>query len=91
MPVGNENHSQINDPVINSKVNMLGSLYKLPTTNLSAAASQWTTLDEYVAKKAYEAIFGYLSPPVFVSDRVDQSALVFQPINGYLYNTFRLK
>ena len=90
-PTGNLNHSQVNDPVINSKANQLGTLFKLPTSSLGSASSQWTTLDEYTAAKAYEAVFGYLEAPEFVSNRIDQSALVFQPINGYWYNTFKLK
>ena len=29
--------------------------------------------------------------PEFVSNKIDQSVLVFGAINGYLFNTFRLK
>jgi peptide/nickel transport system substrate-binding protein len=90
-PTGNLNNSQVNDPFINARVNMLGSLFKVPTSNLSSVTSDYQTLDEYVAKKAYEAVFGYLEAPEFVSSRIDQSTLVFQPINGYWYNTFKLK
>jgi peptide/nickel transport system substrate-binding protein len=90
-PTGNLNNDQTNDPIINTKVNMLGSLFKVPTSNLSSVASDYQTLEEYVAKKAYRAVFGYLEAPEFVSNRIDQSTLVFQPINGYWYNTFKLK
>jgi len=90
-PVGNLNTSQVNDPTINSKVNMLGSLYKVPTSQLSGITAEYETLEKYVADKAYEGVFGYLEAPEFVSDRINQSVLVFQPINGYWYNTFALK
>jgi peptide/nickel transport system substrate-binding protein len=90
-PTGNLNNSQVNDPIINARVNMLGSLFKIPTSNLSSAAGEYQTLEQYVAKKAYNAVFGYLQAPEFVSNRIDQSVLVFQPINGYWYNTFKLK
>jgi peptide/nickel transport system substrate-binding protein len=90
-PTGNLNHSEVNDPYVNARVNMLGSLFKVPTSNLSSVASAWTTLDEYSAKHAYNAVWGYLQAPEFVSSRLDQSTLVFQPINGYWYNTFKLK
>src|SRR5205807_4316008 len=90
-PTGNLNTDLTNDPYLNSSVNMLGSLYKLPTTKLSSVAGQYQTLEQYVAKKAYRAVFGYLEAPEFVSNRIDQSTLVFQPINGYWYNTFKLK
>jgi peptide/nickel transport system substrate-binding protein len=90
-PVANPNHSQVNDPYVNARVNTLGSLFKVPTTQISSFVSQWQALDEYVARKAYVAPFGYLVAPEFVSNRIDQSALVFQPINGYLFSTFKLK
>jgi peptide/nickel transport system substrate-binding protein len=91
IPTGNLNNSQVNDPYINSLTNPTGSLSKVPTSQLSSYTSQWTTLDEYQAKKAYNAVFGYLQPPWFVSNRIDQSVLVLQPINGWLWNTFKLK
>ncbi len=50
-----------------------------PTTELSTVAAQWQALDEYVAKKAYVAVFGYQTFPVFTSDRINYSDLVFQP------------
>jgi peptide/nickel transport system substrate-binding protein len=90
-PTGNLNAGQVNDPVINSKVNLIGSLYKTPTSNLSGVASDYNTLEQYVAKQAYEGVFGYLEAPEFLSNKIDQSVLVFQPINGYLFSTFKLK
>jgi peptide/nickel transport system substrate-binding protein len=85
------NHGRVNDPHINSLTNPTGTLAKVPTDQLSNYASQWTSLDEYTASKAYEGVFGYLQPPWFVSNRIDQSVLVLQPINGWLWNTFALK
>lgn len=90
-PVGNENHGQVNDPYINARVNQLGTLFKVPTSSLTQFVPQWQTLDEYTARKAYAAVFGYLNAPEFVSNRIDQSVLVFQPINGYLLSTLKLK
>jgi peptide/nickel transport system substrate-binding protein len=90
-PTGNLNDGQVNDPFINARVNQLGSLFKVPTSNLSSVTGEYQTLEQYVAKKAYVAVFGYLQAPEFVSNRIDQSTLVYQPINGYWYNTFKLK
>jgi peptide/nickel transport system substrate-binding protein len=90
-PTGNLNVDQTNDPVLNVKVNMLGSLYKTPTSNLSRVIGDYQALEKYVANKAYRAVWGYLQAPEFVSDRINQGTLVFQPINGYWYNTFSLK
>jgi peptide/nickel transport system substrate-binding protein len=90
-PTGNLNVDLTNDPVINAKVNMLGSLFKTPTSDLSKVAGDYQTLEKYVADKAYRAVWGYLEAPEFVSSRIDQSVLVFQIINGYWFNTFRLK
>ena len=40
----------------------------------SSVASQWQALDEYLAKKAYVAVFGYQTFPKFASDRIDYGA-----------------
>ena len=91
LPTNNQNFGQVNDPVINSKVNMLGSLYKVPTSSLSAFASQWQALDEYTAKKAYVGVFGYASFPKFASDRLDYGTSVLHTVNGWDWLTFKLK
>lgn len=88
LPVNNENFGQTNDPYINSQVTKLGAT---PTTQLSTVASQWQALDEYTAKKAYVAVFGYQKFPFFTSDKIDYSKLVFQPIYGWDLSSFDLK
>ena len=91
LPTNNQNFSQVNDPAINAKVNMLGSLYKVPTSSLSAVASQWQALDEYTSKKAYMGVFGYASFPKFASDRLDFGAAVLHTVFGLDWLTFKLK
>jgi peptide/nickel transport system substrate-binding protein len=91
LPTNNQNFSQVNDPVINAKVNMLGSLYKVPTSSLSSVASQWQALDEYTSKKAYVAVFGYASFPKLTSNRLDYSAAVLHGVFGWDWLTFKLK
>ena len=91
LPTNNQNFGQVNDPVINSKVNALGSLYRVPTSSLSAVASQWQALDEYGAKKAYMAVFGYASFPKFASDRLDYGASTLHTVFGWDWLTFKLK
>jgi len=88
LPTDNENFGQTNDPYINAQVQKLGAT---PTTQLSSVASQWQALDEYVAKKAYVAVFGYQKFPEFASDRINYSGLVFQPIYGWDFTSFALK
>jgi peptide/nickel transport system substrate-binding protein len=88
LPTDNENQGQINDPYINAQVTKLGAT---PTTDLSSVASQWQALDEYVAKKAYVAVFGYQKFPFFASTRMNYGALVFQPIYGWDLTSFELK
>jgi peptide/nickel transport system substrate-binding protein len=87
-PTNNENFGQTNDPYINAEVTKLGAT---PTTQLSSVASKWQAVDEYVAKKAYLAVFGYQKFPFFASDRINYSALVFQPIVGWDLSSFELK
>jgi peptide/nickel transport system substrate-binding protein len=88
LPTDNENFGQTNDPHINSVVAKLGPT---PATQIGTVASQWQALDEYVAKKAYLAVFGYQTFPFLTSDRIVYSKLVFQPIYGWDLSSFDLK
>ncbi len=88
LPTNNENFGQTNDPYINAQVKKLGTV---PTTQLQSVAKQWQALDEYVAKKAYVAVFGYEKFPEFASSRINYGALVFQPIYGWDLTSFSLK
>ncbi len=63
----NENFGQTNDPYVNKQVAKLGVV---PTTQLSKVAGQWRSLETYVAKKAYAAVFGYQSFPFFTSKNI---------------------
>ena len=90
-PTNNQNFGQINDPTINAKVNSLGSLYKVPSSQLSSFASQWQALDYYAAQKAYFAVFGYASFPKFTSSRIDYGAAVLHQVYGWDWLTLRVK
>ena len=81
-PTNNQNFGQINDPFLNARVNSLGTLYKLPTSQLSASAGQWQQLDYYAAQKAYFDVFGYASFPKFVSNRVNFGSFVYHQVYG---------
>jgi peptide/nickel transport system substrate-binding protein len=88
LPTDNENFGQTNDPHINAVVSQLGTT---PTTQLGSVVSQWQALDEYTAKKAYVAVFGYQKFPFFTSDRIIYSKLRLQPIWGWDFTSFDLK
>jgi hypothetical protein len=62
-----------------------------PTSQLSSVASQWQSLEQYTAKKAYVAVFGYQTFPFFASNRINYGALVFQPEYGWDWTAFSLK
>ena len=87
-PTNNENFGQTNDPYINSQVAKLGAT---PSTNLDSVAKQWQKLDEYVAKKAYAGVFGYQKFPFLTSTRINNAALVYQPIYGWDFTSFSMK
>jgi peptide/nickel transport system substrate-binding protein len=91
LPTNNQNFGQINDPVMNAKINAAGSLYKLPTAQLTASASAWQQLDYYAAQKAYFAVFGYASFPKLLSDRIDFASAVWHQVYGPDWLTFKLK
>jgi peptide/nickel transport system substrate-binding protein len=87
-PTDNLNDGEVNDPYLNAQITKLGAT---PTVDLSSVAAGWRALDEYVAKKAYVAVFGYQKFPFFASDKMDYSKLVFQPIVGWDLTSFELK
>jgi peptide/nickel transport system substrate-binding protein len=86
-PTNNENFGQTNDPYINKQVAKLGAT---PSTNLDSVAKQWQKLDAYVAKKAYAGVFGYQKFPFFTSSRINNGALVYQPIYGWDFTSFQV-
>ena len=88
LPTNNENFGEINDPYVNAQIAKLG---KIPTTQLQKNASQWEKLDEYVAKKAYLGVFGYIKFPFFTSTRVDQASVTVNPIYGWDLDQIALK
>jgi peptide/nickel transport system substrate-binding protein len=91
LPTNNQNFGEVDDPHINSQVNNLGSLYKLPTSQLESAASQWQALDTYTAQKVYTAVWGYLDAPEFTSNKINRSKLIFQSLFGWDYTSFAVK
>jgi peptide/nickel transport system substrate-binding protein len=88
LPQGNSNYEEVNDPHIQSE---LKALYPIPASQLTGAAARWSALDEYVAKQAYLAVYGYLDAPEFVSDKIDFSKIVFNPLNGEDFSQLQLK
>ena len=63
----------------------------MPTTQLSSVASQWQALDQYVAKKAYVAVFGYQTFPKFASIGSTTAPPISSPIYGWDWTSFQLK
>jgi peptide/nickel transport system substrate-binding protein len=87
LPTNNENFGEVDDPQINQQSAKLGAV---PTNKLSTIASQWQSLDEYLAKKAYIGVFGYQTFPALVSDRMSTN-YVFHPLYGWDWSSFSLK
>jgi peptide/nickel transport system substrate-binding protein len=87
-PQENHNQSQVDDPHIQSE---LASLGPVPSSQLSTVVGRWQALDEYTAKKAYMAVFGYDEVPKFFSSRVNFKAAVFHPVYGNDWSTLELK
>jgi peptide/nickel transport system substrate-binding protein len=87
-PTNNQNFSQVDDPHIQSE---LAVLDKVPSTNLQSVAKRWQELDEYVAKKAYNAVYGYEAVPKFFSERLNFGSAVFSPVYGNDWTTWQLK
>jgi peptide/nickel transport system substrate-binding protein len=88
LPTYNENIGEINDPKINSAIDSLG---RVPTTQLGSVASKWQAIDEYVAKQAYVAVFGYHTFPKFMSARMNYSGAILHAVYGWDLSSFSLK
>ena len=63
----------------------------MPSSQLSATASQWQQLDFYAAQKAYFGVFGYASFPKFTSNRIDYGAAVLHQVYGWDWLTLKVK
>jgi peptide/nickel transport system substrate-binding protein len=87
-PTNNQNFGQVNDPMINSESTKLGAT---PASQLNSIASQWQSLDAYVAKQAYVAVFGYQTFPAFTSNKIDLSKAIFHGLYGWDWSSFALK
>jgi peptide/nickel transport system substrate-binding protein len=85
--VNNQNFSQVSDPHIQSELKALGTV---PAAQLGTVAARWQALDEYVAKQAYELVFGYQQWPKFASSRVNFAALDFIPLYGIDWSSIQL-
>jgi peptide/nickel transport system substrate-binding protein len=88
LPQENHNLSQVNDPRIQSELAALGPV---PSSQLSSVLGRWQALDEYTAKQAYLAVFGYDEAPKFFSDRVNFKTAVFHPVYGNDWSSLELK
>jgi peptide/nickel transport system substrate-binding protein len=84
----NENFGDVDDPQIESQ---LASLEKDPASELSADAAKWQALDKYVADQSYVGVYGYQTAPKFLSNRVNFSGAIFNPVDYILFSTVSLK
>jgi peptide/nickel transport system substrate-binding protein len=88
LPSENHNLSQVDDPHIQSELAALGPI---PSSQLSTVVPRWQALDEYTAKQAYLAVFGYDEAPKFFSNRINFSTAVFHPVYGNDWSSLELK
>jgi peptide/nickel transport system substrate-binding protein len=87
-PQENHNLSQVNDPHIQSELAALGPV---PSSQLGSVVGRWQTLDEYTAKQAYFAVFGYDEAPKFYSDKINFKTAIFDPVYGNDWSSLELK
>ncbi len=76
-PTGSANLGRVSDLFVQQQ---LEALNLRPAEELSSAAGEWRDLDEYVAQKAYLAVFGSQQVPVLVSERIDPDSAVIHPL-----------
>lgn len=86
-PTNNQNFSKVDDPFIQRELQRLNAV---PATELESVADEWRALDEYTARRAYNAVFGSISVPKFFSDRLNFDS-VFHPLYLNDWSTLSLK
>jgi peptide/nickel transport system substrate-binding protein len=84
----NQNWGEIDDHYLNVQVRTLGAV---PARYLLSVASLWHGVERYVAGLAYVDPFGYETVPEFVSARLKYKAIIFSPVVGFDWTSFRLK
>lgn len=73
-PENNQNFSKVNDPFVQKS---LAKLDPVPATDLASVEADWKSLDSYVAKKAYVAVYGTETMPKFFSNRLNFDSAIF--------------
>lgn len=86
-PTNNQNFSKVNDPFIQRELRKLNAV---PATELDSVADEWAALDEYVARRAYVAVYGAEAVPKFFSDKLNFDA-VFHPLYFNDWSTVALR
>jgi len=86
LPANNQNFGEVQDPFVDSQVAHLQG-----SAATGSAVTKWQKIDEYLAKKAYVAVFGYQTFPFFASSRVNYKAIVISPEYGWDWTSFSLK
>lgn len=86
-PRANPNLGNVDDPVINARID---ALRREPS--LAETADEWADLDEHVIRDAWLAPFGSRKLTTFVSERVDfDDCTVVHPLYGHDYTQFCLE
>lgn len=86
-PTDNENYGQVDDSRIDSAIATLG---QIPTPQLASDVAKWQQLDQYTARRAYVAVFGYDTDPKLMSARMDFGAAILQPVYGWDFTSLQL-
>jgi peptide/nickel transport system substrate-binding protein len=76
-PPGSPDQGHVDDLFIQQQ---LEKLTLVQAQDLGSSGGDWRDLDEYVARKAYLAVFGTQLVPKLVSDRLDPSSAVIHPL-----------
>jgi peptide/nickel transport system substrate-binding protein len=76
-PPGSPNMGRVRDEFIQQQ---LQKLSLTPAQEPGTSANDWRDLDEYAAKKAYLAVFGYQQVPKLMSPRIAFGSAVVHPL-----------
>ncbi|HEV2075211.1 MAG TPA: ABC transporter substrate-binding protein [Thermoleophilaceae bacterium] len=83
-PRGNPNLGNVDDPVVNARIDALRR-----EADLGAVAEDWAALDAQVVGDAWLAPFGNRKLTTFVSERIDlEDCTLVHPLYGHDYTSF---
>jgi ABC-type oligopeptide transport system substrate-binding subunit len=84
-PTNNQNFSNVDDPEIGR------ALDQLDRQDISEAAAGYAEVDRRIVQEAHAVPYGHRQIPIITSDRIAFDQVMYHPVLGVDFTSFRLK